>query len=214
MARQPVRPGAAPGGRAATAATPGTTAAARGATAATGGTSAATPGVTGQRRAERSTPQAARLRLLPGSGQRGTEGSPLVVFLGVGDDRRSRIAAALLAHRANGRAQAISMSQTSVEPDPMVVEVLAAIGVDLRAWRSWPPSPELLRRAAVVVVMGWDSQTLGELRQAEDWFIDDPTGKDRDTLRYLRDAIDRQVQRLLVRVCGADPIAQALRADG
>jgi protein-tyrosine-phosphatase len=174
MARQPVRPEAAPPGRAAP----------------------------------------ARLRLLPGSGQRATEGCPLVVFVGVGDDRRSRIAAALLAHRANGRAQAISMSRTAVEPDPMVVEVLGAIGVDLRPWRPWPPSPELLRRAAAVVVMGWDSQTLDELPRAEDWFIDDPTGKDRDTLRYLRDAIDRQVQRLLVRVCGAAPATQALRADG
>jgi arsenate reductase (thioredoxin) len=159
-------------------------------------------------------PLGARLRLLPGSGQRGVEGCPLVVFVGVGDDRRSRIAAALLAHRANGRAQAISMSRTSVEPDPMVVEALGAIGVDLRAWRSWPHSPELLRRATAVVVMGWDSQTLEELPKAEDWFIDDPTGKDRDTLGYLRDAIDRQVQRLLVRVCGAAPATQALRADG
>src|SRR6266542_4374768 len=125
MARQPIRPGAAPAGRAA---------------------AAATPSVTGHQQLERSgAAQAARLRLLTGSGQRGTEGCPLVVFVGDG---------------ANGRAQAISMSQTTVEPDPMVVEVLGAIGVDLLGWRSWPPSPELLRRATAVVVMGYDSQTL------------------------------------------------------
>jgi arsenate reductase (thioredoxin) len=194
MARQPIRPGAAPAGRAA---------------------AAATPSVTGHQQLERSgAAQAARLRLLTGSGQRGTEGCPLVVFVGVGDDRRSRLAAALLAHRANGRAQAISMSQTTVEPDPMVVEVLGAIGVDLLGWRSWPPSPELLRRATAVVVMGYDSQTLDELPRAEDWFIDDPAGKDRETLRYLRDAIDRQVQRLLVRIGGAAPATQALRDNG
>lgn len=194
MARQPIRPGAAPAGRAA---------------------AAATPSVTGHQQLERSgTAQAARLHLLTGSGQRGTEGCPLVVFVGVGDDRRSRLAAALLAHRANGRAQAISMSQTTVEPDPMVVEVVGAIGVDLLGWRSWPPSPELLRRAAAVVVMGYDSQTLDELPRAEDWFIDDPAGKDRETLRYLRDAIDRQVQRLLVRIGGAGPATQALRDNG
>ena len=194
MARQPIRPGAAPAGRAA---------------------AAATPSVTGHQQLERSgAAQAARLRLLTGSGQRGTEGCPLVVFVGVGDDRRSRLAAALLAHRANGRAQAISMSQTTVEPDPMVVEVLGAIGVDLLGWRSWPPSPELLRRAAVVVLMGYDSRTLDELPHAEDWFIDDPAGKDRETLRYLRDAIDRQVQRLLVRIGGAAPATPALRDNG
>lgn len=193
MARQPIRPGPAPAGRAA---------------------AAATPSLTGQQPERPPTAQAARLRLLPGSGHRGTKDCPLVVFVGVGDDRRSRVAAALLAHRANGRAQAISMSQNPVDADPAVVEVLAAIGADLQACRSWPPSPELLRRAAAVVVMGYDSQTLDELPRAQDWYIDDPTGKDRETLRYLRDAIDRQVQRLLVRIGGGAPSAPLLRENG
>lgn len=194
MAMQPMRPGTAPAGRA---------------------TDAATPGARGRHQAAAPRPaQHGRLRLLPGAGQQGADGCPVVVFLGVGNDRRSRLAAALLAHRAGGRAQAVSMSQTTVDPDPAVVEVLAAIGVDLPGCRSWPPSPELLRRAAAVVVMGYDSQALDELPQAEDWFIDDPTGKDRETLGYLRDAIDRQVQRLLVRVCGTASPTPALRENG
>jgi arsenate reductase (thioredoxin) len=194
MARQPIRPRAVPAEPAAV---------------------TATPSVTGHQQTERpGTAPAARLRLLPGSGHRGTEGCPLVVFVGVGDDRRSRVAAALLTHRANGRAQAISMSQNPVDPDPTVVEVLGAIGVDLDGCRSWPPSPELLRRAAAVVVMGYDSQTLDALPRAQDWYIDDPAGKDRETLRYLRDAIDRQVQRLLVRIGGAAPATPALRENG
>jgi arsenate reductase (thioredoxin) len=193
MARQPVRAGAAPAGRAA----------------------AATPSVTGHQQAERTvTAQAARLRLLPGTGHRGTEGCPLVVFLGVGDDRRSRLAAALLTHRANGRAQAISISDNPVDPDPSVVEVLRAIGVDLHGCRSWAPSPELLRRADAVVVMGYDSQTLEELPRAQDWYIDDPAGKDSETLRYLRDALDRQVQRLLERLSGEAAATPALRENG
>jgi arsenate reductase len=194
MASQPIRPGAAPAGRA---------------------VPAAAPNVTGHQQSVRpESPQPARLRLLPGLGHRGTEGCPLVVFLGVGDDRRSRIAAALLAHRAEGRVQVISMSRTTAEPDPTMVEALAAIGVDLLGWRSWPRSQELLRRAAAVVVMGYDSQTLEELPRAEDWFIDDPAGKDRETLRYLRDAIDRQVQRLLFRLGGAVPAVPTQREKG
>lgn len=196
MARQPIRPEAAPAGRAA---------------------AAVSASVTGRQRqqSEQARPaQQARLRLLPGAGQRGTGECPLVVFVGVGNDRRSRLAAALLGHRAKGRAQAISMSPTMVEPDPVVVEALGAIGVDLLSWRSWPPSPELLRRAAVVVVMGYDSQILDESPRAQDWFIDDPAGKDPETVRYLRDAIDRQVQRLLVRLAGAAPATPALRENG
>ncbi len=130
--------------------------------------------------------------------------SPLVVFVGVGDDRRSRLAAALLAYRARGRVEALSMSPAAVEPDPVVVRALADIGVDLLGWRSRAPSAELLQRAAVVVVMGYDSQTLDGSPRAEDWFIDDLAGKDPETVRYLRDAIDRRVQRLLVRLGGAD----------
>lgn len=194
MARQPIRPGTAPAGRTAT---------------------GASPSVAGHQQPDRPhVAQSARLRLLPGAGQRVTEGCPLVVFVGVGDDRRSRLAAALLTHRAKGRAQAISMSATTVEPDPVVVEVLKVIGVDLLGWRSWPPSPELLRRAAAVVVMGYDSRALEELPRAEDWVIDDPAGKDRETVRYLRDAIDRQVQRLLVRLGAATAATPALRENG
>jgi arsenate reductase len=149
----------------------------------------------------------ARLRLLSGDGEDAPEQSPLVAFVGVGDDRRSLLAAALLAHRARGRVQAVSLSATTVEPDPLVVQALADVGIDLLGCRSWPPSPDLLRSAAVVVVMGYDVRTLDESPRAEDWFIDDPTGKDPETLRYLRDAIDRRVQRLLVSLGGAGPAA-------
>src|ERR671930_834460 len=114
MPRQPIRPGLAPTG----------------------------PGAAVARSVTRQDPrdppkagQPARLRLVPGAGQPGEERPrPLVVFLGVGDDRRSRVAAALLAHRARGRAQAVSMSSTASDPDPVVVRALADIGVDLLAW--------------------------------------------------------------------------------
>src|SRR6266540_4226579 len=128
--------------------------------------------VTGRGGAEPPKPgQPARLRLVSGAGQPAEERPrPLVVFLGVGDDRRSRLAAALL------------------------------------GWRSWPPSTEVLERAAVVVVMGYDDGALdGCSARAEDWFIDDPCGKDPETVRYLRDAIDRRVQRLLIHLGGAGP---------
>ncbi len=94
MASQPIRPGAAPAGRAA---------------------GAATSSVTSPQRSEPPPPaQAARLRLLPGSGQRWAEECPLVVFVGVGDgdaiDRRvqrllvrlGRAAPATTALRDNG----------------------------------------------------------------------------------------------------------------
>jgi arsenate reductase len=123
----------------------------------------------------------------------------LVVFLGVADDASSRVAAALLAHRSRGRVHAVSASTASVDLDPVVVGSLAEIGVDLARCPTLPPTSRLLEQADLVVVMGYD-QVEPAARRIEDWCIDDPRGKDADTVRFLRDAIDRRVQRLLIRL--------------
>jgi arsenate reductase (thioredoxin) len=152
------------------------------------------------------TPQ--RLVAVPGegNGRPGRRPDRVVVFLGVGDDVRSRVAAALLAHRSKGRLRAVSASPLSVDPDPAVAASLAALGVDLRLVASVPPSPALLDRAELVVVMGYDRDQLADGRPAEDWCIDDPRDKDADAVRCIRDAIDRRVQRLLIRMGVALPI--------
>jgi arsenate reductase (thioredoxin) len=152
------------------------------------------------------TPQ--RLVAVPGggNGRPGRRPDRVVVFLGIGDDVRSRVAAALLAHRSKGRLRAVSASPLSVEPDPAVAASLAALGVDLRLVASVPPTPALLDGAELVVVMGYDRDHLADGRPSEDWCIDDPRGKDADAVRCIRDAIDRRVQRLLIRMGVALPI--------
>jgi arsenate reductase len=129
----------------------------------------------------------------------------LVVFLGVADDASSRVAAALLAHRSRGRVRAVSASAATVELDPVVVGSLAEIGVDLARCQTRPPTAPLLERADLVVVMGYEQLDPAAARRIEDWCIDDPRGKDADTVRFIRDAIDRRVQRLLIRLGIAVP---------
>ena len=124
----------------------------------------------------------------------------VVVFLGIADDVRSRVAAALLTHRAKGRVLAVSASPASVDPDPAVAASLAELGVDLAACPSRPPSPDLLDRAELVVVMGYADLDPRDGRRTEDWCIDDPRGKHPDAIRCIRDALDRRVQRLLLRM--------------
>jgi protein-tyrosine-phosphatase len=128
-----------------------------------------------------------------------------VVFLGVADDARSLVAAALLAHRSKGRVRAVSASPAPVDPDPAVAASLAELGVDLGRVATEAPSPALLDGAELVVVMGYDLDALAGGRRAEDWCIDDPRGKDADAVRCIRDAIDRRVQRLLIRMGVALP---------
>jgi protein-tyrosine-phosphatase len=151
-----------------------------------------------------------RLVPVPGAASNGEQAASqparLVVFLGVADDASSRVAAALLAHRwSKGRVRALSASTATVELDPVVVASLAEIGVDLTRCQTRPPTPRLLELADLVVVMGYDQLAPAAARRTEDWWIDDPRGKDADTVRCIRDAIDRQVQRLLIRLGVAVP---------
>jgi protein-tyrosine-phosphatase len=129
----------------------------------------------------------------------------VVVFLGVDNDSRSRVAAALLAHRAKGRVRAVSASPVAVEPDPAVAAALAQLGVDLGGLATVAPSAALLDQAELVVAMGYDRDNLVKGRRTEDWCIDDPSGKGADAVRCIRDAIDRRAQRLLIRMGVAVP---------
>ena len=150
-----------------------------------------------------------RLVAVPGPGGNGQQPAPrparVVVFLGVEDDVRSRVAAALLTHRSKGRVLAVSASPAAVDPDPAVAGSLAELGIDLAGCRTRPPSAELLQGAELVVVMGYDARTPADGRRTDDWCIDDPRGKEPDAIRCIRDAIDRRVQRLLIRMGVAVP---------
>jgi protein-tyrosine-phosphatase len=148
-----------------------------------------------------------RLVAVPGGGKGrpGQRPTRVVVFLGVADDVRSRVAAALLALRSKGRVRAVSASQVTVDPDPAVAASLAELGVDLGLVTSQQPSAALLDGAELVVVMGYDRDGLAADRRSEDWCIDDPRDKDADAVRCIRDALDRRVQRLLIRMGVALP---------
>jgi protein-tyrosine-phosphatase len=148
-----------------------------------------------------------RLVAVPGAGNRRprAQAARTVVFLGVADDASSRMAAALLAHRSKGRVRAVSASPAAVDPDPAVAAALAEVGVDLGLVATRRPSPALLQAADLLVVMGYDRDVLAGDRPSEDWCIDDPRGKQPDAVRCIRDALDRRVQRLLIRMGVAVP---------
>jgi arsenate reductase (thioredoxin) len=146
-----------------------------------------------------------RLVAVPGAGNGRPRPARTVVFLGVGDDGRSRVAAALLAHRSKGRVQAVSASPATAAPDPAVAAALAEVGVDLAAVVTRRPSPALLAGAELVVIMDYTAGDPAAGRPSEDWCIDDPRGKDPDAVRHIRDALDRRTQRLLIRMGVALP---------
>jgi protein-tyrosine-phosphatase len=109
------------------------------------------------------------------------------------------MAAALLDLRAGGRARARSAGSDPAERlDPVAVEAMAELGVDLGAERPKRITDEAVRSAAVVVTMGCgDACPVYSGKRYLDWALTDPAGQDLETVRAIRDEIDARVQALL-----------------
>jgi arsenate reductase (thioredoxin) len=127
-------------------------------------------------------------------------GEPLdVLFVCVHNAGRSQMAAALLAHRGGERVRVRSAgSQPADQVNPAVVVVMRELGLDLAGETPKPLEDEAVREADVVVTMGCgDACPVYPGKRYEDWKLEDPSGKDLDTVRRIRDDIDGRVEQLL-----------------
>jgi arsenate reductase len=125
--------------------------------------------------------------------------TPEVLFVCVQNAGRSQIAAALLDHRSEGRVHVRSAgSRPAEQVDPVVVEALAELGVDVTKAFPKPLTDEVVRAADVVVTMGCgDACPIYPGKRYEDWEVDDPAGRGIDFVRRVRDDIDARVAELL-----------------
>ena len=128
-----------------------------------------------------------------------------VLFACVHNAGRSQMAAGLVKLRSGGRMHVRSAgSAPGDELDPAVVEAMAELGVDLSEEFPKPLTDELVRAADVVVTMGCgDACPVFPGKRYEDWKLEDPAGKDLDSVRRIRDAIDARVQRLVAELTAA-----------
>lgn len=124
---------------------------------------------------------------------------PEVLFVCVHNAGRSQIAAALVKLRSEGRVHVRSAgSAPGEEINPAVVEAMEELGVDLSEEFPKPLTDEVVRAADVVVTMGCgDACPIYPGKRYEDWELEDPAGKDVETVRRIRDEIDSRVQRLI-----------------
>jgi len=109
------------------------------------------------------------------------------------------MAAALVSLRSRGRVGVRSAGSEPAETlNPVVVEAMAELGVDLAGAFPKPLTDEAVREADVVVTMGCgDACPIYPGKRYEDWELDDPAGKDLETVRGIRDEIDARVQALV-----------------
>jgi len=126
-------------------------------------------------------------------------GKPTVLFVCVHNAGRSQMAAALLDHHARGRVGVLSAgSEPSDRVNPAVVAAMHELGLDLSTSFPGPLRDESVQAADVVVTMGCgDACPYYPGKRYLDWELEDPAGKDLDTVRRIRDDIDGRVRRLL-----------------
>ena len=124
---------------------------------------------------------------------------PSVLFVCVHNAGRSQMAAALLDHHAQGE---VTVRSAGSEPtdriNPAVVEVMNELGLDLSRKLPKPLTDDAVQASDVVVTMGCgDACPFYPGKRYLDWNLEDPAGKDEDTVRRIRDDIDRRVRALL-----------------
>jgi arsenate reductase (thioredoxin) len=124
---------------------------------------------------------------------------PEVLFVCVHNAGRSQMAAAFLDREAAGRVVVRSAgSAPADEINPVVRDVMAEIGLDISAKLPKPLTTEGVQAADVVVTMGCgDACPVFPGKRYLDWELEDPAGKDADTVRRIRDEIEARVHTLV-----------------
>ena len=135
-----------------------------------------------------------------------TDSVPEVLFVCVHNAGRSQMAAALLERKATDRVRVISAgSEPADRLNPAVVDAMAEIGIDIAAERPKKLEGGMVRESDVVITMGCgDACPVYPGKRYEDWELEDPAGKDLDTVRGIRDQIQDRV----------DALISTLSADG
>jgi arsenate reductase len=124
---------------------------------------------------------------------------PEVLFVCVHNAGRSQMAAGLVKLRSVGRVHVRSAgSAPGDEINPAVLQAMEDLGVDMSEEFPKPLTDEVVRAADVVITMGCgDACPIYPGKRYEDWELEDPEGKDLETVRRIRDDIDWRVQRLI-----------------
>jgi len=124
---------------------------------------------------------------------------PEVLFVCTHNAGRSQMAAGLVKLRSGGRVHVRSAGSTPAEEiNPAAVEAMEEIGVNLSEEFPKPLTDEVVGAADVVITMGCgDACPIYPGKRYEDWELEDPAGKDLETVRRIRDELDARVRTLV-----------------
>jgi len=131
---------------------------------------------------------------------------PEVLFVCVHNSGRSQMAAGLVKLRSNGRVHVRSAgSDPGEQINPVVIEAMTELGVDMSEEFPKPLTDEVVRAADIVITMGCgDACPIYPGKKYEDWVLDDPAGQEIETVRRIRDELDERVVTLIDELLPSD----------
>jgi len=124
---------------------------------------------------------------------------PEILFLCVHNAGRSQIAAAFAREMGGDHIAVHSAgSDPSEDLNPAVVDAMKEVGLDISRELPKRLTEEMGLRADVIVTMGCgDACPVYFGKRYEDWELEDPRGKDLNTVRRIRDEIRDRVRALV-----------------
>ena len=124
---------------------------------------------------------------------------PTVLFLCQHNAGRSQMAAGYLESIAGARVDVRSAgSEPRETSNPVAVEAMAELGIDLSARQPKLLTTDAVREADVVITMGCgDACPIFPGKRYEDWELTDPAGQPIEVVRQVRDEIRARVDALV-----------------
>jgi len=131
-----------------------------------------------------------------------TEPKPTVLFVCIHNAGRSQIAAGYLRHYAGELIEVRSAGSIPAEQiNPVAVEVMAEVGIDITAEQPKTLTTDAVRAADIVITMGCgDACPFFPGKRYEDWELDDPAGQPIEVVRGIRDQIEARVRNLITQL--------------
>ena len=123
-----------------------------------------------------------------------------VLFVCVHNAGRSQMAEALFNLIANNGVRAESAgTKPASEVNPVVVQAMAEVGIDISTNRPRLLTFEMIEDSERVITMGCgvEESCPASFVPTEDWELDDPAGQPIEKVRQIRDEIKARVEGLL-----------------
>jgi protein-tyrosine-phosphatase len=107
---------------------------------------------------------------------------------------------------SEGRHRGISAgSNPSAQVNPVAVEAMIEIGIDISGKRPKKLDKEMVLQADLAITMGCGEDACPVVpNELRDWELEDPHGKPIEEVRVIRDEIRKRISALIIEVDKAD----------